>query len=114
MNALTDIALRQADVLFFEDAVSDVKGQDLRMYSVVKPLQSIVQYYADGDPPITIAAGSLLVIIGRSEKDRNLLWLEVDSVGEFSGANICLAADQLEYFCEVGDDIYLKGNKNNA
>ena len=73
-----DLARRASKVVLFEDAARDVDGRQVKMYSIVTPVNVVVQHFEEGQPPIEARPGDRLVVLGAADGDTNHLWLEID------------------------------------
>lgn len=107
MSLESDIQIRKSDGNSFDVNTNDFTGTPIRMYSVVTPTETMVQYFEENEPPIIIEPGRKLVVVGCADDDINQLWLNIDDFGPWVNAHICLPTSKLRYLCECGDPLHM-------
>ncbi len=81
--------------MWFDATLRDADGNTVAMYSVVTPVETVTQTYAEGAPPMTLPPGTRCRVVGAANGNTELLWIEIDEVGEFCGANALIPTTNL-------------------
>lgn len=109
MSTAEEFARRVSKPMWFDGTSEDADGKPVRMYSVVTPVELVLQHFDDQLEPISLQPGTKLVIVGAADGDPKLLWLEIDDPGHrWVNANVVLAPHQIRYLCEAGDAPHMK------